>query len=206
MKKIISFMIVFSLLLTMQIPALASEPISVDDSDTYPLRKASSITPASEYYTINDHGDLVIFPTQEDYLLYVQSQSPSRSGPYGESWEPIDVLSSTEYINKFIDYCPLTPVWAKPYQYVVTSGQSFPVSGSIDFGGIELKIEYTHEVGVAMYISADPNRQSRLACYADVTVQEIEFAQYQYGVPTGLTRISTNVIIENPALGVKYRY
>ena len=76
MKKIISFMIVFSLLLTMQIPALASEPISVDDSDTYPLRKASSITPASEYYTINDHGDLVIFPTQEDYLLYVQSHIP----------------------------------------------------------------------------------------------------------------------------------
>lgn len=57
-----------------------------------------------------------------------------------------------------------------------------------------------------MYISADPNRQSRLACYADVTVQEIEFAQYQYGVPTGLTRIITNVIIENPALDVKYRY
>ena len=47
MKKIISFMIVFSLLLTMQIPALASEPISVDDSDTYALRKASSFTPAS---------------------------------------------------------------------------------------------------------------------------------------------------------------
>lgn len=144
----------------------------------------------SEYVYIDQDGNEYIFPTFEDYSIYCQAHR-NKNLRYGESWVLQQTLASTTLKHKFIGYHSETPNWSKASQYVVGSGKIFNVSASYKWEDVSLNLGFSYSVSVATTIPANSSKYSRLGVAGDYTLKKERYAEYQYGVPTGVTRVMT---------------
>lgn len=141
------------------------------------------------YVFYTSDGRELIFPTKEDYDLYLQSHQLTRA--YGEEWRLQSTLATRYLPHYFVGYHPDTPNWVKASMYTITAGQTFTVGCSYLWEGVTLNLGYSYSYGLATTIPADASRYSRLGAFADYTLKKERYAQYQYGQPTGATRVST---------------
>jgi len=181
MKKVI--IKVFALILTL-VTVIASP------SNVFASTNAMESKSTSEYTYIDQSGNELIFPTAEDYELYMQAHRTSQYR-YGEEWRLQETLASSKLNHYFVGYHSGTPNWTKASSYTITKGKSFNVSANYPWQGVTLNIGFSYSFSVATTIPANSNKYSRLGVYADYTLKKERYAEYQYGQPTGNTRVST---------------
>lgn len=202
MKRLFVFSMVMGLALSSPVNALATGHINAPDASLY--NASITIDPISQYYTFDENGNQVMFPTYDDYLLYENAQNFAR-GAYGETWVPIRTVAEDKLLFHFVGYHSGTSTWAKTNQYVITRNKTYSVSGSYNWKSTNFNLGFSYSYGVATYIPANASKYSRLGVYGDFTFKQVEYAQYKYGQPTGATRVSSSVTRTNSYLEPRYQ-
>lgn len=178
--KVKIFAMVFALV------SIIASPLNVFASTTDAMDAKST----SEYVYIDQSGNELIFPTAEDYEIYVKAHR-SLQPRYGEEWRLQETIAKTKLNHHFVGYHSGTPNWTKASSYTIASGKNYSVGASYPWQGVTLNIGFSYSFSVATTIPADSNKYSRLGVYADYTLTQERYAEYLYGQPTGNTRVST---------------
>lgn len=186
-RRLLSFICVMSFLIgtvTMPLDVFAK----TSDSSNTAVTQFNAESTALYVYRTGDGREL-IFPTKEDYDLYLQAHQLTRA--YGEEWRLQTTLAKKNLSHHFVGYHSGTPNWAPASSYTISKGKNFSVGGSYSWEGVTLNLGFSYSFSVATTIPADASRYSRLGVFADYTLKKERYAQYQYGKATGLTRVST---------------
>jgi hypothetical protein len=144
----------------------------------------------NEYIYTNEFGNEMIFPTIEDYDIYVFAHRATQPR-YGEIWLLEETLETSKIRHHFLDYHSGTPVWSPASSYTINRGTTYNVGGDYSWKGISLDLGFSYSFSVDTTIPANASKYSRLGVYADYTLKRERYAEYKYGQPTGNTRVST---------------
>ncbi|WP_455616540.1 hypothetical protein [Eisenbergiella sp.] len=147
----------------------------------------------SNYVYTDSNGYQIVFPTLEDYEVYVKAHEDIQPR-YGEQWILEQTLHTSTLNHYFVGYHSGTPNWTKASSYVISQGKNFSIGASYPWQGITLDIGFSYSFSVATTIPANANKYSRLGVYADYTLKQEKYAEYQYGIATGNTRVSTYAV------------
>lgn len=91
--------------------------------------------------------------------------------PYSSATVRNTIISSSRYNYKWIGYLSESAEWTRA-SYILSSGRSYSVSGSMTYEGMGVSLSTTYSSGVSRTLPADPSRYSRLGMYADITVRK----------------------------------
>ena len=92
--------------------------------------------------------------------------------PYSSATVRNTIISSSRYNYKWIGYLSESAEWTRASSYILSSGRSYLVSGSMTYEGMGVSLSTTYSSGVSRTLPADPSRYSRLGMYADITVRK----------------------------------
>lgn len=94
------------------------------------------------------------------------------------------------------------PTWQKASSY--SSGKTYSASIGYKFYGVSTTLDISKTASAT--IPADPNRWSRLGCYADITFKKVKVSRYQGGHPKPVNVFyRVDKIYHNKYLSVVYK-
>ena len=114
------------------------------------------------------HGPLYLVEQANNF----SDQFDNDIQPYSSATVRNTIISSSRYNYKWIGYLSESAEWTRASSYILSSGRSYLVSGSMTYEGMGVSLSTTYSSGVSRTLPADPSRYSRLGMYADITVRK----------------------------------
>ncbi|OGO77624.1 MAG: hypothetical protein A2Y23_11755 [Clostridiales bacterium GWB2_37_7] len=192
----------------------AAEKKSIKDTQVQTITDYIPAIEKDPYTVVSEDGTVIYFKNQEDYGMYMRSQNQRSisSSSDGSEIRPLSgytlvptVLSSENKSMLWIGYHSATPYWAKASGYTLTSDTSYSASGSYEYQGFTVNLEFTYTTGAQVSFTADSARWSKLGTWGDFTFQYVRFDEYYYGTPTGNVSYTVTKAMHNKYVAVKYQ-